>query len=183
MKFIRIISVFLLVCLLACSFISCGKSNKNNETPTNEADTTPPPQGTKTEGLVEMKVSFVINDGTTNIYNETNYTYKSFGSSILDVIEYYVTVQQGKYFEKDEYDLGTIVCIGEYIAEEGKEWVALRGTQFKDKSGNDIKLSQLVKPENQEYMLSEYEIGASSLAEYELTDGDSFTLVLVNRGE
>lgn len=183
MKFVKIISVFLIACLLACSLISCGQSKDKDEQSSSEVDTTPPPQGTKTEGLVEMKVSFIINDGTTNIYNETNYTYKSFGSSILDVIEYYITVQQDEYFEKDEYGLGTIVSIGNYYAEDSMQWVALRGTEFKDKDGNDIKISQLAKPANQEYMLNKYAIGTSSLADYELSDGDSFTLVLIDRGE
>lgn len=168
---------------MACPLISCDKSDDKDETSSSEVDTTPPPEGTKTEGLVDMKVSFIINDGTTNIYNETNYAYKSFGNSILDVIEYYITVQQDEYFEKDDYGLGTIVSIGSYSAEDGKEWIALRGTEFKDKDGNDIKISQLAKPANQEYMLNKYAVGTSSLADYSLSDGDSFTLVLIDRGE
>lgn len=177
MKHIKIIAVFLLISILACSFVACGKSDDDaNKTDKVEKDTTPPPEGTQTEGLVELTVSFVINDGAgTNIYSETNYKYKGFDPTIFGVIKQYVEVDMGGSVLTYDDDDKMIEYIDEYGATDSSYWVALKGKKFITGQSEEISLSQMFKPENKT-TLDMYII--KSMSQYRLTDGETFTVVL-----
>ncbi len=179
MKFVKIIAIVLLVAMIGCSFVACMPEDDAGDKPKVEKDTTPPPVGTPSQGITEIKVSFEIKDSSgTNIYRELDYEYKGFEPTILGVLKYYFEVEINEYiatYEEEEFS-NMIWIIGDYEAKPGQYWTALRGNKFTDSNGNPITVKNLVKPEN-ENILQSYMI--SSMSEHVLADGETFTVVLV----
>ena len=108
MKFVKVISVLLLIAMIGCMFVAC-----NNEEPTEEITeekvTEPAPTGEVSSGLVEITVSFDIKDNLgKNIYHVSDYNYKGFNPSILGVLDQYFKVEidvgDFKVVEKKEKD-------------------------------------------------------------------------------
>ncbi len=183
MKFVKIIAMVLLVAMIGCSFIACMPEDNTGDKPKVEKDTTPPPVGTPSQGITEIKVSFEIKDSSgTNIYRELDYEYKGFDPTILGVLKYYFEVEINEFiatYEEEEFS-NMIWIIGDHEAKPGQYWTALRGNKFTDNSGNPITVKNLIKPENEELMQS-YMI--SSMSEHTLTNGETFTVVLVGTPE
>ncbi len=173
MKSIKIIAMILLVAMLACSLIAC-QSEKDTGDTGNQIDTTPPPEGDPTEGLVEVTVSFDITNGKTgnNLFREQNYTYRGFDPTVVGIIKYYMTVTEDDYFAIDE-DTDMIQSIGDFTAGPGQSWRVLRGTKFVDNKGNELTIKNLLKDENKS-ILARYTISSHDTVE----DGGSFTIVL-----
>ena len=184
MKFVKIIAMMLLIAMIGCSFIACMPVEDDTANkPKIEKDTTPPPVGTPSTGLTEIKVSFEIKDNSgTNIYREIDFEYKGFDPTILGVLKYYFEVELGEYiatYEEEEF-ANMLWIIGEYEAKPGQYWTALRGTKFLDDSGNAITVRNLLKPANEDTLRS-YMI--SSMSEHVLRNGESFTVVLIGTPE
>lgn len=183
MKFAKIISMVLLVAIIGCSFIACMPEENNGDKPKVEKDTTPPPVGTPSTGITEIKVSFEIKDSSgTNIYRELDYEYKGFDPTILGVLKYYFEVEIDEYiatYEEEEFS-NMLWIIGEYEAKPGQYWTALKGNKFTDRNGNNITVKNLIKPENEE-LLQSYMI--NSMSEHRLQNGEIFTVVLIGTPE
>ncbi len=183
MKFVKIIAMVLLVAMIGCSFIACMPEDDATDKPKVEKDTTPPPTGTQSQGITEIKVSFEIKDSSgTNIYREIDYEYKGFDPTILGVLKYYFMVELDEHiatYEEEEFS-NMIWIIGNYEAKPGQYWTALRGNKFTDNNGKPITVQNLIKPENEE-LLQSYMI--NSMSEHTLQNGETFTVVLVGTPE
>ena len=183
MKFVKVIAMVLLVAMIGCSFIACMPEDDTNKGPKVEKDTTPPPTGTPSQGITEITVSFEIKDSSgTNIYRALDYEYKGFEPTILGVLKYYFEVEIDTFistYEEEEFS-DMLWIIGDYEAMPGQYWTALKGTKFTDGNGNTISVKNMLKPEN-ESVLQNYMI--SSMSEHKLSDGESFTVVLLGTPE
>ena len=157
MKSIRLISLFLVVLMLGCALIACDTENYEDiELPERP--------------FYDMTVSFQIKDDTgRTIIDAVNYNYKGHEDpTLLNVISDYVVIEADYAFKIDSKN-NTLTQIGGFKANlsKGEYWAFMSGT------GHDVQ-AILANPELQ----NKYFINGK-MSEYEVKDGDSFTIVLV----
>lgn len=190
MKFLKFITLILLISMLTCTFVACQSKKDNGEDiPTSE----PCPTGETSEGLTEVDVTFYVRNAKTGeyLYRAENYRYKGFNPTVFGVIHDYMTIENDNYFKVVE---GThiISTMGDLRAEEGQYWYAFKGTKFVDIRGNEIsvkKISDIYSKESlsgedanlKSYMDEEYLIPALNehiLSKENTAAENSFTILL-----
>ena len=156
MKSIRLISLFLVFVILGCSIIACDTDNW--------ADIQLPERP-----WYDMTFSFQIKDNTgRNIFDVENYNYKGHEDpTILNVITDYIEIEANYKCSVDDNNI--LVSIGKYKADSknGDYWAFMKGT------GHDVQA--ILASES----LQKKNFIDGKMSEYELKDGDSFTVVLV----
>lgn len=167
MKKIRILTLALVVCLLACTFVACDNGGE-------EGDGVQLPERT----FYEMTVSFQIKDSTgKTVIDAKNYTYKSHAEpSILNVIDTYLTVVEDWTCKIDKTN--TITQIGGMKANKnnGDYWGFVTNAVADSKTG-EITLKDMSAINLSVEEINKYKSDGKMSAAL-LTDGAEFTVML-----
>lgn len=175
MKFVKIISVLLMIAMLGCMFVACD-DEEIQETETEE----PAPTG---DSLVEkvITISFRVYDSSAKrVYTVEDFKYKVISGTeptITSVLDWYFKVEIDDGFSVDDMEM--IKRVGDYSLEDGQMWTALDTGDLVDDNGNEIQPKELyinVTDAGRKFV-SEHTIESAS--KHVLEDGDSFSLFIV----
>ena len=154
MKFLRIISVLLIIASLCCSFISCSNG---------DGDETPLPE----RPFYDITVSFQIkNSEGKTIVEAVDYNYKGHEDpTILNIITDYLYIVEEFRYTIDKNNV--LQQVGGTKAKSGEYWGFMEGVD------HDVQ-SILASSKLQDRHLID-----SKMSEYLIEDGGKFTVVLV----
>lgn len=155
MKFLRIISVLLIIAALCCSFISCSNGD-GEEAPLPERP------------FYDMTVSFQIKDSKgKTIVEASDYNYKGHEDpTILNIITDYLYIVEEFRYTIDKNNV--LQQVGGTKAKSGQYW------GFMDGIDHDVQAILASEKLQKSYLIDK------KMSEYLIEDGGEFTVVLVS---